>query len=60
MVEKGQRITKEHGKKIQNSGINSVEIQIEDRVVKVLGNNFVSTRSPNSFPLIYRKLTSLS
>jgi DNA-directed RNA polymerase subunit beta len=45
MVEKGQRITKEQAKTIQNLGINSVDIKYEDTEVRVVGNNFVDIKS---------------
>ena len=41
MVEKGQKISRLMAEDIQNAGINSVEILIEDKVLKVIGNHFV-------------------
>lgn len=41
IVEKEERISREKAWKVQNSGINHVNIKYEDREVKVLGNGFV-------------------
>lgn len=41
IVEKGSRIDRELATEIQNLGINSVDIQVDDRVIRVIGNNFV-------------------
>ena len=40
LVKKGDLITAEKAKEVQNAGINSVNIQLEDHVHKVVGNNF--------------------
>ncbi len=40
-VRAGEKITREKAWEIQNSGINSVDIQLESRRLRVLGNNFV-------------------
>ncbi|HOC08655.1 MAG TPA: DNA-directed RNA polymerase subunit beta [Bacillota bacterium] len=45
IVEKGQRITKEQAKAIQNLGINSVDIKYDDTEIRVVGNNFVDIKS---------------
>lgn len=45
VVEKGQRITKEQAKAIQNLGINSVDIKYDDTEIRVVGNNFVDIKS---------------
>ena len=37
----GEKITREKAWEIQNSGINAVDIQLESRRLRVLGNNFV-------------------
>ncbi|MDI6706912.1 MAG: DNA-directed RNA polymerase subunit beta [Bacillota bacterium] len=42
IVESGQKILKEQAKRIQDAGINSVLIKVEDKEIKVVGNNFVS------------------
>ena len=41
MVEKGQKISRTMAEEIQNAGINSVDILIEDKVLRVIGNHFV-------------------
>ena len=42
-VAKGEKITRDQAIEIENSGINVVDVLVEDnRVVRVLGNNFVS------------------
>ena len=41
MVEQGQKISREMAEEIQNVGINSVDILIEDKVIRVIGNHFV-------------------
>ena len=41
MVEQGQKIDRTTAEDIQNSGINSVDILVEDRVLRVIGNHFV-------------------
>jgi DNA-directed RNA polymerase subunit beta len=40
-VRAGEKISRESAWEIQNSGINSVDIQLESRRLRVLGNNFV-------------------
>jgi DNA-directed RNA polymerase subunit beta len=44
IVEEGKKISREKALEIQNCGINSVDIQVEDRVVRVIGNNFVDIK----------------
>ncbi|WP_127837511.1 DNA-directed RNA polymerase subunit beta [Clostridium prolinivorans] len=41
LVQKGEKIDREKALEIQDSGINSVDIAVEDRIVRVIGNNFV-------------------
>jgi DNA-directed RNA polymerase subunit beta len=45
VAEKGQKISKEQAKRIQDLGINSVVVKVEDKEIKVVGNNFVNARS---------------
>ena len=45
LVEKGEVITREIGEKVQNCGINSVDLLIDDRKVRVIGNNWVNIKS---------------
>ena len=48
-VSAGEKITYEVAKEIQNSGINVVKVLIEDKEVKVIGNNFVDINSHINF-----------
>ena len=41
MVESGQKISRTIAEEIRNVGINSVDVLVEDRVIRVIGNNFV-------------------
>ena len=55
-VSKGERITRDIAIEIENSGINSVNILLDDgREVKVLGNNFVNGAAFN-LPFSLREL----
>ena len=50
LVEEGQKIAREMAKKIQNLGINSVDILIEDdKVIRVIGNHFVDIKTHVDF-----------
>ncbi|MBN1777202.1 MAG: DNA-directed RNA polymerase subunit beta [Clostridiales bacterium] len=40
-VKKGKTIDKETAKEVQNSGVNSVSIKLEERTFKIVGNHFV-------------------
>ena len=51
MVEQGQKISREMAEEIQNVGINSVDVLVEDKVVKVIGNNFVDLSKHVSFDI---------
>ncbi|MFT8314808.1 MAG: DNA-directed RNA polymerase subunit beta [Clostridium sp.] len=42
VVQKGERIDREKAIEIQNSGINKVDIIIDDKVIRVIGNHFVN------------------
>ncbi|BAK81794.1 DNA-directed RNA polymerase subunit beta [Candidatus Arthromitus sp. SFB-rat-Yit] len=42
LIEKGEKITREISYKIQDSGINSVDLLIDNKNVKVVGNNWVN------------------
>lgn len=50
LVEAGQKIDRETAAKIHNSGINQVCLSIDNKSVKVVGNNFVNADSFLSFP----------
>ncbi|MCY6356104.1 DNA-directed RNA polymerase subunit beta [Clostridium sp. ZS2-4] len=41
LVQKGEVIDREKAHQIQDCGINSVKIQVEDKVIRVIGNHFV-------------------
>jgi len=42
LVQKGEKIDREKAVEIQNSGVNVVNILVEDKVLRVIGNNFVN------------------
>jgi DNA-directed RNA polymerase subunit beta len=41
LIEKGEKIDREKALEIQDAGINSVDIVIEDKIIRVIGNFFV-------------------
>ena len=41
LVQRGDKIDREIAMEIQDAGINSVDIQVEDKIVRVIGNHFV-------------------
>ncbi len=41
LVQRGDKIDREMAMDIQDAGINSVDIQVEDKIVRVIGNHFV-------------------
>jgi len=45
LVSKGEKISRKKALEIENSGINVVDIMIEDSVVRIMGNNFVNIHS---------------
>ena len=49
MVEEGQKISRLMAEEIQNSGIKSVEVLVEDKVIRVISNNFVDLSKQVSF-----------
>ena len=51
MVEKGNKIDIEVANEIQNQGINSVAIMVEDRIIKVIGNHLVDIRKQVPFDI---------
>ncbi len=51
IVEKGSKISRELAAEIQNLGINSVDIQVDDRIIRVIGNNFVDLSKHVSFDI---------
>lgn len=51
-VKAGEKISYEVAKNIQNAGINVVTLLVEDeKVVKVIGNNFVDIKSHVDFDI---------
>ncbi|SNX54362.1 DNA-directed RNA polymerase subunit beta [Thermoanaerobacterium sp. RBIITD] len=48
IVDEGQKISRETAKKIQDCGINVVEISFEGKTIKIIGNNTVDI---NEYPL---------
>ncbi|MBC2582678.1 DNA-directed RNA polymerase subunit beta [Clostridium sp. DJ247] len=42
LVQKGEKIDREKAVEIQNNGVNIVDINVEDKIVRVIGNNFVN------------------
>ena len=42
LLEEGAFITKQKAEEIQNAGVNAVSVKINDKAVKVVGNNFAS------------------
>ncbi|WP_138207386.1 DNA-directed RNA polymerase subunit beta [Haloimpatiens lingqiaonensis] len=49
IVESGEKIDRETAKKIQNLGVNVVDIKVEDKVIRVIGNNFVDIHEHINF-----------
>ena len=51
MVEEGQKISRLMSEEIQNAGINSVDILVEDKVLRVIGNHFVDINKYITFDI---------
>ncbi|MDD6793867.1 MAG: DNA-directed RNA polymerase subunit beta [Clostridiaceae bacterium] len=51
MVEKGGKISRLMAEEIQNAGINSVDVLVDDKVVRVIGNNFVDIHKYINFDI---------
>jgi DNA-directed RNA polymerase subunit beta len=51
LVQKGEKIDREKSVEIQDLGINQVTIQIEDKLIKVIGNQFVNIEKYINFDL---------
>ena len=49
LVEKDQKITREMAEHIQNAGVNIVDILVEDKIVRVIGNGFVDIHKHVNF-----------
>ena len=51
LVEKNQKISRTLAKEIQNLGINSVDILVDDRIFRVIGNHFVKLQNHVDFSI---------
>ena len=51
IVQQGEKISRNLADEIQSSGINSVDILVEDKVVRVIGNHFVDIKKFISFDI---------
>jgi len=51
LVQKGEKIDRDKAAEIQHSGINTVDIQVEDKIVRVIGNHFVDIHKHVNFDL---------
>ncbi|SHI13110.1 DNA-directed RNA polymerase subunit beta [Clostridium collagenovorans DSM 3089] len=51
IVEAGAKITREQASQIQNAGINSVDVLVEDKKIRVIGNNFVDINEQVEFDI---------
>ncbi|GIM30620.1 DNA-directed RNA polymerase subunit beta [Clostridium polyendosporum] len=49
LVAKGEKISRPKAEEIQDSGINSVDIIVDDKVVRVIGNKFVNIHKHINF-----------
>ena len=51
MVEQGQKISRSMAEEIQSAGINSVDVLVEDKTIRVIGNHFVDINKYISFDI---------
>ena len=51
LIQKGERIDREKAEEIQNCGVNVVDIQVEDKIIRVIGNNFVDIHNFINFDI---------
>ncbi|GFZ32860.1 DNA-directed RNA polymerase subunit beta [Clostridium zeae] len=49
LVSKGEKISRAKAEEIQDSGINAVDIIVDDKVIRVIGNHFVNIHKQFSF-----------
>ncbi len=49
LVSKGEKIDREASLVIQNAGVNVVDIQVEDKTIRIIGNNFVDIHKHVTF-----------
>ncbi|MCJ7691169.1 MAG: DNA-directed RNA polymerase subunit beta, partial [Clostridiaceae bacterium] len=59
IVEKDQKIDREIALDIQNLGINVVDLQVEDKVLRVIGNNFVNINKVINFDISDLKIREM-
>lgn len=59
ILEQGQKITRVKAEEIQNLGINSVDILIEDKAVRVIGNHFVDINKVVPFDISDLKIKEM-
>ncbi len=59
LVVKGEKITREKAEEIQNAGINTVNVLVEDRVIRVIGNHFVDIHKYVNFDISDLKIREL-
>jgi DNA-directed RNA polymerase subunit beta len=59
IVEKDQKIDRDTALDIQNLGINVVDLQIEDKVIRVIGNNFVNINQVINFDISDLKIREM-
>ncbi|MEW9095688.1 MAG: DNA-directed RNA polymerase subunit beta [Clostridiaceae bacterium] len=45
LVQKDEKIDREKALEIQNCGVNSVDIKVDEKIIRVIGNNFVDIHS---------------
>lgn len=51
LVAKGQKIERDKAHEIQDLGINGVNLSVDDKIIRVVGNNFVDIKKHVSFDL---------
>ncbi|WP_297519915.1 DNA-directed RNA polymerase subunit beta [uncultured Clostridium sp.] len=59
LVAKGEKISREISEEIQNAGINSVDLLVEDRVIRAIGNHFVDIHKYVNFDISNLKIKEL-
>ena len=59
VLEQGEKITRAMAEEIQAIGINSVDILVEDKVVRVIGNHFVDISKVVNFDVSDLKITEM-
>lgn len=51
IIEKGEKIDREKALEIENAGVSAVDIQVEDKIFRVIGNNFVDIHKLINFDI---------